>query len=71
VTNEDLPISVQRHLPEEAQDIFRKAFNHAWAQYSGHPRREEIAHRVAWAAVKNAYVKIGSEWLPRLPAWHP
>lgn len=24
-----------------------------------------IAHRVAWAAVKKVYVKVGTEWLPR------
>ena len=28
------------------------------------PRQEEIAHRVAWAAVKRKYRKLGDEWLP-------
>lgn len=65
--NADLPIPVQHHLPGHAQDIYREAFNHAWEQYAGNPRREEIAHRVAWAAVKNLYVKAGSEWVPRQP----
>jgi len=65
LTNEDLPISIQRHLPEHGQDIFREAFNHAWQQYAGDPRHEEIAHRVAWAAVKRVYSKLGTEWVPR------
>jgi cation transport regulator len=54
-----------RYLPEHGQDIFREAFNHAWQEYAGDPRQEEIAHRVAWAAVKRIYVKVGAEWVPR------
>lgn len=65
LTDDDLPISIQRHLPEHGQDIYRQAFKHAWQQYAGDPRQEEIAHRVAWAAVKRVYVKVGTEWLPR------
>ena len=65
LTNDDLPIPVQRYLPEHGQDIFREAFNHAWQEYAGDPRQEEIAHRVAWAAVKRIYVKVGAEWEPR------
>ena len=65
VINDDLPMAVRSHLPEHAQDIYREAFNHAWQQYGGDPRQEEIAHRVAWAAVKKVYVKVGAEWLPR------
>jgi cation transport regulator ChaB len=38
-------------------DIYREAFNHAWQTYGNEPRREEIAHRVAWAAVKHRYEK--------------
>jgi len=65
-TNEDLPPSVARHLPLHAQDIYREAFNHAWAAHDGDPRQEEAAHRIAWAAVKRSYVKIGSSWVARL-----
>ena len=64
-SNDDLPLSVRRHLPAHAQDIFREAFNHAWQEYADDPRREEIAHRVAWAAVKRFYVKLGTDWVPR------
>jgi len=63
--NSDLPPSVRNHLPEHAQSIYREAFNHAFAAHSGDPRQEEAAHRIAWAAVKRSYEKIGDEWVPR------
>lgn len=62
-SNAELPPGVRRHLPDSAQNIYREAFNHAWASYSGDVRREEIAHRVAWAAVKRKYQKIGADWI--------
>jgi cation transport regulator len=61
-TNADLPASVRSHLPEHAQDIYREAFNHAYAAHAGDPRQEEAAHRIAWAAVKRSYVKAGEYW---------
>ena len=64
-TNISLPASVRNHLPEHAQDIFRAAFNHAFESHEGDPRQEEIAHRIAWAAVKRHYEKAGDMWLPR------
>ena len=62
--NADLPPSVRDHLPPHAQDIYREAFNHAWQQYAGDPRGEEVPHRVAWAAVKRRYRKAGNSWVP-------
>lgn len=64
-TNADLPDSVKRHLPDHAQDIYRAAFNNAYADHAGEAGREERAHRIAWAAVKRSYVKIGSSWIAR------
>ncbi|MCW5746205.1 MAG: ChaB family protein [Alphaproteobacteria bacterium] len=64
-TNEDLPLPVQRALPDRAQDIYRQAFNHAFAAHAGDPRREEASHRIAWAAVKRVYAKIEGEWVRR------
>jgi cation transport regulator len=64
-SNEDLPPPVRNHLPPHAQDIYREAFNHAYAAHRSDPRQEEAAHRIAWAAVKRSYVKAGSEWVPR------
>lgn len=59
----DLPESVRDNLPAHAQDIYKEAFNSAWSQYKdlddrrNDATREETAHRVAWAAVKNSYHK--------------
>lgn len=64
-TNTDLPPAVRRHLPPHAQDIYRAAFNHAFADHAGDPRQEEAAHRIAWAAVKRVYVKVGDSWVAR------
>jgi cation transport regulator len=60
--NDDLPASVRAHLPDHAQDIYREAFNHAFAAHEGDVRQEEAAHRIAWAAVKRSYVKVGEQW---------
>ena len=64
-TNADLPASVRNHLPEHAQDIYREAFNHAYAAHAGESRQEEAAHRIAWGAVKRSYAKAGDTWVPR------
>ena len=64
-TNGDLPPSVRNHLPPHAQDIYRAAFNRAFMDHLLDPRREEAAHRIAWAAVKRRYLKDGDEWIPR------
>ena len=66
--NADLPERVRHHLPAHAQTIYREAFNHAWETYRHDPRQEEIAHRVAWAAVKKSYVKAGDKWVPKAGA---
>ena len=60
----DLPPSV-RQLPPHAQEIFLAAFNNSWMTYAdrGPHAREEIAFRVAWAAVKKQYEKRGGRWV--------
>lgn len=63
--NEDLPDPVRRHLPPHGQSIYREAFNRAWTAHRNDPRQEEIAHRIAWAAVKRRYRKIGDEWVAK------
>jgi cation transport regulator len=66
-TIDDLPDSLRAHLPLHAQEIFRAAFNSAWARYQALPPEalEERAHRIAWAAVKRRYRKAGDAWVPR------
>ena len=59
-SNDHLPPSVRDYLPRHAQDIYREAFNHAWVSYAHSARQEQIAHRVACAAVKRQYHKAPS-----------
>jgi cation transport regulator len=68
MTNADLPPALRTRLPEHAQDIYRSAFNNAWDRYGERDpdRREEIAHRIAWSAVKKRYRKVGDAWVPRV-----
>jgi cation transport regulator len=62
-TLNELPESVKDNLPHHAQEIYKEAYNSAWEQYKdpqerrGDASREETAHRVAWAAVKQKYEK--------------
>ena len=67
----ELPESVSNVLPKHAQDIYKEAFNSAWEQYKDpderrdNADREEVAHRVAWSAVKKTYEKGADD------KWHP
>ncbi len=59
----ELPDSVKDNLPKGAQEIYKEAFNSAHEEYKdskkrrGKESREEVAHKVAWAAVKKKYEK--------------
>ena len=59
----ELPDSVKHALPAHAQDIYKEAFNSAYDEYKHEEDRrddssqEEVAHRVAWSAVKQKYHK--------------
>ncbi len=61
--NSDLPQDLKDLLPKHAEDIYKEAFNSAYAQYKdkksrkGDRSREETAHAVAWGAVKQKYKK--------------
>lgn len=56
-----LPPTLRKILPKHAQDIYKEAFSHAYDQYKnpddrrGDEGREEVAHKVAWSAVKRVY----------------
>lgn len=60
---DELPKGVRDNLPEKAQEIFLQAYNHAFEEYKnpssrkGNVSREEVSHKVAWAAVKKSYQK--------------
>jgi cation transport regulator len=65
----DLPDSVKNHLPKHAQEIYKEAYNNAWGQYADPNKRrsddsrEEVAHKVAWSAVKEKYEKKNEQWV--------
>ena len=62
-STKDLPKGVENILPEHAKAIYRKAHNNALEQYKDPKKRrgkaslEEVAHKVAWAAVEKEYEK--------------
>ncbi|MFO7967644.1 MAG: ChaB family protein [Archaeoglobaceae archaeon] len=64
----ELPDSVRENLPKHAQEIYMEAYNNAWDEYKdpedrrGNASREEVAHKVAWSAVKKSYTKKGGKW---------
>jgi cation transport regulator len=61
------------NLPTHAQEIFKEAHKNALDQYSDPKKRrrgknesqEEVAHKVAWSAVKRAYEKHGDKWVKK------
>ena len=69
----ELPESVKNNLPQHAQEIYLAAYNNAAEQYADPQKRrgkaslEEVAHRVAWAAVKQEYRKDRKtgEWVKK------
>ena len=70
-TLSDLPASITEHLPRHAQEIYLAAFNNAWDEYKDPKNRrddssrEEVAHKVAWAAGKTSYEKRGDKWVAK------
>jgi cation transport regulator len=63
----DLPKGVG-DLPDHAKEIYKKAYNNALEEYKDPTKRrgraslEEVAHKVAWAAVKKEYEKDKNTW---------
>jgi cation transport regulator ChaB len=55
--DEDLPGTLQRS-PAKAQRTYTKALDSAHETYDS----EEAAHRVAFAAVKHSFEKVGDRW---------
>ncbi len=61
-TLEQLPRGLKDNLPPKAQLIYQEAFNSACKKYHGKSIAEQIAHRIAWAAVKANYEKHNGDW---------
>ena len=58
-STKELPDKVKK-LPEAAKNIFMKAFNNAYEKYG-----EKKAFKIAWAAVKNNYLKKKDKWVKK------
>jgi cation transport regulator len=60
-------------LPVHARHIYKSAHKNALKQYSSPGKRrggkrqsrEQVAHKVAWSAVKRKYQKEGDNWVPK------
>jgi len=67
----ELPENIRKNLPKHAQEIYLSAYNTAYERYKnpeerrGDADREEVAHRVAWSAVKQSYEKKGDNWVAK------
>jgi cation transport regulator len=72
-TISELPAGVKNNLPEHAQEIYLAAYNHAVDEYEDPEKRrgdasvEEVARKVAWAAVEQVYEKNArtGKWVKR------
>jgi cation transport regulator ChaB len=56
----DMP-STLRRSPQKAQDTYIKAHDAAVAEFG----EGERAHRIAFAAVKHSFEKVGDRWQPK------
>ncbi len=69
-STKDLPKGAEEVLPDHAKEIYKEAHNKALEEYTDPKKRrgraslEEVAHKVAWAAVKKLYKKDeeSGEW---------
>lgn len=60
-------------LPVHARHIYKTAHKNALKQYKSPSKRrggksqsrEQVAHKVAWSAVKQKYEKRGDEWVSK------
>jgi cation transport regulator len=60
-------------LPSRAQKIYSKAHKNALKQYQSPLKRrggkrqskEQVAHKIAWSALKKEYKKKGDKWVPK------
>ena len=65
---QDLPFVCRLNLPEDAQKIYREAFNRAWRQAAEEEKsRHQLAQRQAWSEVRLRFEreKETGRWKPR------
>ncbi len=73
-TIQDLPEALRTHLPDSAQEIFRRAYNGAWDSYveGGGSRpanrsRQDVAHKAAWLEVRRKFLSRDGQLASRHP----
>ena len=61
-----LPVTIRDTLPDQAQEIYRKAYNQAWEEYDKEDHRglnqQGLAHQRGWTAVQHEYVFDLGQW---------
>lgn len=76
IDNDDISDRTEKQideLPTHAQEIFKEAHKNALDQYKDPKKRkggkkeskEQVAHKVAWSAVKKVYKKEGDKWIKK------
>lgn len=58
----DLPMGVKDNLPREAQKIYKSVFNTALDENIDIDNPKQVAHRLAWATVKQSYEQVNGKW---------
>jgi cation transport regulator len=65
-TTKQLPATIRDVLPDQAGEIYRKAYNQAWEEYDPDIHmgldQQGLAHQQAWNAVKQEYVFDLGQW---------
>ena len=65
-TVKQLSSTIRSVLPEEAQEIYRQAYNQAWEEFDRDAHRglnqQALAHQQAWGAVKKEFVFDLDQW---------
>ena len=59
----ELPDSVKDNLTEDAQEIYKEAFNNADEDHQNWEKGRK--HQYAWGAVKNVYEKKDDKWVKK------
>ena len=76
IDNDDISDITEKQideLPTHGQEIFKEAHKNALDQYKDPKKRkggkkeskEQVAHKVAWSAVKKIYKKEGDKWIKK------
>jgi cation transport regulator ChaB len=65
---DDLPMVCQINLPEDAQRLYRSAYNTAWDQSATEQNRHAAAQARAWTAVRERFQRDArtGQWVKKV-----